>query len=87
MSLQKQINMAEAHARLWNAIDRLAAQNPGLKVLFMSGYSEEIVASRLQDPDRRHDRREWGTELVAHVGGESGVLLDALLQRLGHVVE
>jgi len=32
--------------------DRLLAANPGLRVVFMSGYSEEIVSSRLATPDR-----------------------------------
>ncbi len=32
--------------------DRLLAANPGLRVVFMSGYSEEIVSSRLATQDR-----------------------------------
>ena len=32
--------------------DRLSAAHAGLRVVFMSGYSEEIVSSRLATPER-----------------------------------
>jgi len=53
--------------------ERLAAMNPGLKVLFMSGYSEEIVSSRLAT--------EGGMLL------EKPFSLPALLQRVGEALE
>ncbi len=47
----------------------------------------ELVAAGLHHLDRGRQRHQRRSEFVADVGGEPGVALDALLQRLGHVVE
>ena len=46
-----------------------------------------LVAPGLHHLDRRRQRHQRRAQLVADVGREAGVALDALLQRRGHVVE
>ena len=53
--------------------DELEARNPGLKVVFMSGYSEEIVGGRLSAEHR--------------VLLEKPFSLPTLLERVGSVME
>ena len=47
----------------------------------------QLVAPRLHHLDGRRQGHQRGAQLVADVGGEAGVTLDAQLQRRGHVVE
>ena len=47
----------------------------------------QLLPPALQDLGRRGQRREGGTELVAHVRREPGIALDPLLERRRHVVE
>ena len=46
-----------------------------------------LVAPGFHDVDRRRQRHQRRTQLVADVGREPGVALDPQLQRRGHVVE
>jgi hypothetical protein len=51
------------------------------------GALGHLVAPRLEDLDRRGERRQRRPQLVADVGREPRVALDALLERAGHLVE
>ena len=46
-----------------------------------------LVAAVLQHLDRRGQRHQRRAQLVADLGREPGVAVDAVLERLGHVVE
>ena len=47
----------------------------------------EFLAAPLEYVGGRSQRGEWRTQLVAHVGDEPGVAVDAGLERVRHVIE
>ena len=52
-----------------------------------AGPLGHLVAAVLEHLDRGGQGHERGAQLVADVGGEAGVALDAVLEGLGHLVE
>ena len=51
------------------------------------GTLRHLVAAGVHDLHRRGQRHQRGAQLVAHVGRESGVTVDSILECRGHVVE